>query len=311
MVLYFYYFIAYSQPHIVFFVITNFQVTDEEGRRRFHGAFTGGFSAGFYNTVGSKEGWAPQSFTSSRKNRAEVKKQSIFSFLDDDEKARGGKFWIQGVVVEMWDMLILVVMIEMPMKEMLFGSKSLAKNMEKMMGGGIPMRAFIDWELDSVECFLHKIQAIRVHRDVDDRVIWIASRCGNFSVKSLYSILEPKDSPLFPNSSIWRSCVLPKEMEGHSLGTSLQFDTFGFTAAELARKQAEKEQQQRPSAIPGPLPDEIVLLATESIGVKLLLKMGWRRGNSIKDSHTNSLYGMLFHIPFESKHLALCLMSDS
>lgn len=56
MVLYFYYFIAYSQPHIVFFVITNFQVTDEEGRRRFHGAFTGGFSAGFYNTVGSKEG---------------------------------------------------------------------------------------------------------------------------------------------------------------------------------------------------------------------------------------------------------------
>jgi hypothetical protein len=35
------------------------EVTDKEGRRRFHGAFTGGFSAGFYNTVGSKEGWAP------------------------------------------------------------------------------------------------------------------------------------------------------------------------------------------------------------------------------------------------------------
>lgn len=31
--------------------------TDENGRRRFHGAFTGGFSAGYYNTVGSKEGW--------------------------------------------------------------------------------------------------------------------------------------------------------------------------------------------------------------------------------------------------------------
>jgi G patch domain-containing protein 1 len=27
--------------------------TDEQGRKRFHGAFTGGFSAGFYNTVGS------------------------------------------------------------------------------------------------------------------------------------------------------------------------------------------------------------------------------------------------------------------
>jgi hypothetical protein len=30
------------------------EVTDEQGRRRFHGAFTGGFSAGYYNTVGSK-----------------------------------------------------------------------------------------------------------------------------------------------------------------------------------------------------------------------------------------------------------------
>jgi hypothetical protein len=28
------------------------EVRDEQGRRRFHGAFTGGFSAGFYNTVG-------------------------------------------------------------------------------------------------------------------------------------------------------------------------------------------------------------------------------------------------------------------
>jgi Protein of unknown function (DUF1604) len=30
-------------------------------------------------------GWTPQTFTSSRKNRAEVNKQSIYSFLDEDE----------------------------------------------------------------------------------------------------------------------------------------------------------------------------------------------------------------------------------
>ncbi|KAH9362319.1 hypothetical protein HPB48_002297 [Haemaphysalis longicornis] len=30
-------------------------VRDAQGRRRFHGAFTGGFSAGFFNTVGTKE----------------------------------------------------------------------------------------------------------------------------------------------------------------------------------------------------------------------------------------------------------------
>ncbi|KAL3625134.1 hypothetical protein CASFOL_030588 [Castilleja foliolosa] len=101
---------------------------NEEGRRRFHGAFTGGYSAGYYNTVGSKEGWAPQSFTSSRKSRAEVKQQSIFNFLDEDEK---------------------------------------------------------------------------------------------------------------------------EDLEGRSLAKSMQFDTFEFTATELARKQAEKEQKQRPSSIPG------------------------------------------------------------
>ncbi|KAK9105507.1 hypothetical protein Scep_022351 [Stephania cephalantha] len=143
------------------------EVRDEEGRRRFHGAFTGGFSAGYYNSVGSKEGWTPQSFTSSRKKRAEVKEQNIFSFLDDDEKT---------------------------------------------------------------------------------------------------------------------------EMESHSLATSLQFDTFGFTAAEIARKQAEKEQKKRSSVIPGSVPDEILIPAANSIGVKLLLKMGWRHGRSIKDSRASSLY---------------------
>ncbi|XP_031276859.1 G patch domain-containing protein TGH [Pistacia vera] len=158
---------AEASGHLRTLVPWKQEVRDEEGRRRLHGAFTGGFSAGYYNTVGSKEGWTPQTFTSSRKNRAEVKQQNILNFLDDDERS---------------------------------------------------------------------------------------------------------------------------ELEGKSLGTSSQFDTFGFTAAEFARKQAEKEQLQRPSAIPGPVPDELVLPATESIGVKLLLKMGWRPGRSIKDSHTDSLY---------------------
>lgn len=45
---------------------------DAEGRRRFHGAFTGGFSAGFFNTVGSAEGWQPKTFVSSRSNRQSV-----------------------------------------------------------------------------------------------------------------------------------------------------------------------------------------------------------------------------------------------
>ncbi|KAF4980977.1 hypothetical protein FZEAL_3134 [Fusarium zealandicum] len=45
------------------------EVRDERGRKRLHGAFTGGWSAGYFNTVGSKEGWTPSTFVSSRSNR--------------------------------------------------------------------------------------------------------------------------------------------------------------------------------------------------------------------------------------------------
>lgn len=44
-------------------------VRDDQGRRRFHGAFTGGFSAGYYNTVDSVEGFAPRSFISHRRDK--------------------------------------------------------------------------------------------------------------------------------------------------------------------------------------------------------------------------------------------------
>ncbi|XP_054166086.1 G patch domain-containing protein 1-like [Oppia nitens] len=44
-------------------------VRDSRGRRRFHGAFTGGFSAGHFNTVGSEAGFTPSLFISSRSQR--------------------------------------------------------------------------------------------------------------------------------------------------------------------------------------------------------------------------------------------------
>ena len=71
-------------------------------------------------------------------------------------------------------------------------------------------RSFNDWEVERVECFLLKIQAKRVNRDEEDRMLWMPLRCGKFSVKSLYSILEPKDPTLFLRNIIWRSCAPPK-----------------------------------------------------------------------------------------------------
>ena len=45
--------------------------------QRFHGAFTGGFSAGYYNTVGSKDGWKP-----SEERRRD---QKLEDFMDDQD----------------------------------------------------------------------------------------------------------------------------------------------------------------------------------------------------------------------------------
>jgi G patch domain-containing protein 1 len=53
-------------------------VTDAQGRRRFHGAFTGGFSAGYYNTVGSEEGWTPSEYKSSKSRRQRKCDFSLF-----------------------------------------------------------------------------------------------------------------------------------------------------------------------------------------------------------------------------------------
>jgi len=87
-------------------------VKDEKGRyKRFHGAFTGGFSAGYFNTVGTKEGkcqpcsvqqcfvltgscsltnllcplgWAPSTFISTRQQKAERQNARPEDFMDEE-----------------------------------------------------------------------------------------------------------------------------------------------------------------------------------------------------------------------------------
>eukprot|EP01083_Nonionella_stella_P280010 952360_1 len=65
-------------------------MVDHRGNRRFHGAFTGGFSAGHFNTVGSAQGYKAkyETWTSSRNNK---NKQSItqtpMDFMDDEDMA--------------------------------------------------------------------------------------------------------------------------------------------------------------------------------------------------------------------------------
>ncbi|XP_057191075.1 G patch domain-containing protein 1 [Triplophysa rosa] len=66
-------------------------VKDEKGRyKRFHGAFTGGFSAGYFNTAGSKEGWTPSTFVSSRKQKAEQQNARPEDFMDEEDFGEHG-----------------------------------------------------------------------------------------------------------------------------------------------------------------------------------------------------------------------------
>ncbi|XP_037548305.1 G patch domain-containing protein 1 [Nematolebias whitei] len=66
-------------------------VKDEKGRyQRFHGAFTGGFSAGYFNTVGSKEGWTPSTFVSSRQQKAEKHHARPEDFMDEEDFSEHG-----------------------------------------------------------------------------------------------------------------------------------------------------------------------------------------------------------------------------
>ncbi|XP_071519964.1 G patch domain-containing protein 1 homolog [Panulirus ornatus] len=60
---------------------------DKQGRRRFHGAFTGGFSAGYFNSVGTKEGWTPSAFVSSRNQRTKSKQAKPQDFMDEEDMA--------------------------------------------------------------------------------------------------------------------------------------------------------------------------------------------------------------------------------
>uniref|UniRef100_A0A182JRA6 G-patch domain-containing protein n=1 Tax=Anopheles christyi TaxID=43041 RepID=A0A182JRA6_9DIPT len=66
-------------------------VLDSNGKRRFHGAFTGGFSAGYWNTVGSEEGWKPAEFKSSRTEKSSfARQQNPMDFMDEEDLGEFG-----------------------------------------------------------------------------------------------------------------------------------------------------------------------------------------------------------------------------
>ena len=68
-------------------------------------------------------------------------------------------------------------------------------------------RSFNDWEVEAVERFLLTLQGKRLVFDLEDRVLWKETKNENFSVKSLYSTLEPRCAIPFLWNIICSPCV--------------------------------------------------------------------------------------------------------
>lgn len=68
------------------------EVTDEKGRAlRFYGAFTGGFHAGYFNTVGSKDGFVPQQYVSQgRTGNKTIRQYKPEDFMDEEDFSEHG-----------------------------------------------------------------------------------------------------------------------------------------------------------------------------------------------------------------------------
>ncbi|RVW18115.1 hypothetical protein CK203_108364 [Vitis vinifera] len=62
-------------------------------------------------------------------------------------------------------------------------------------------------ELDEVENLLGQLCGEKVMLDEEDGVRWLESKDDNFSIKSLYKVLEPNSSVCFPMKIIWNSWV--------------------------------------------------------------------------------------------------------
>ncbi|CAD7932979.1 unnamed protein product, partial [Amoebophrya sp. A25] len=64
-------------------------VAKARGEAVFHGAFTGGFSAGYFNSVDTKEGFVPKQFTSKRGQERAKPAGTVEDLLDEEDYASG------------------------------------------------------------------------------------------------------------------------------------------------------------------------------------------------------------------------------
>jgi G patch domain-containing protein 1 len=87
------------------------------------------------------------------------------------------------------------------------------------------------------------------------------------------------------------------------------YDTFGSGAADAARAALRREAGDRPNLFEGSLLEDLVVPVADSIGMRLLQKMGWRPGKGIgtaavsRDGQRGSKWGSVAGVSIENTPL--------
>jgi hypothetical protein len=91
---------------------------------------------------------------------------------------------------------------------------SVAANVEFI--GGAPQwnvifsREIHDWEVDVVTALFLKLQSVSIHRGSRDKLWWIPSKKGTFTVKDFFRALSRAEGRGFPWKSVWRTKSPPR-----------------------------------------------------------------------------------------------------
>ena len=67
-----------------------------------------------------------------------------------------------------------------------------------------------DSKIEIMERFSLRFQDKAVNREGENKVIWLETMSRSFSMKSLYTCLEPGSLAPFPEVVVWNSWILPK-----------------------------------------------------------------------------------------------------
>ncbi|CAI6008202.1 unnamed protein product, partial [Closterium sp. NIES-65] len=285
------------------------EARDDEGRRRFHGAFTGGFSAGYFNSVGSKEVGADAAVPSSAVPSPAVPLAAavlLVSLLPQWSARRHegrGDATPEGATAAS---LIPLLSPSTPKPPLFIPTPRvyLPPNPPRLSARQPP--AFICPPTPRVYLPAPPPPAFicpptpRVYLPANPPRLSARQPPAFICPPTPRVYLPANPSPSNPgwqpasfrSSRSQRAEVQPQRVEAlmdaderHDAQRSAAaahsaFDTFGFTAAERARHLAPAADR-RPSVIPGGAVAELLAPAADSIGKALLRRMGWREGRGL------------------------------